>query len=126
MRMTERPEGWLLTGTSEPCGHRLSGDEAGFGRSFELGRCVTGIKRADAASEIQYVPAKSSDVYHLWLAERDGHPAIHLAIDAVTVKLIQKFPHADPKNPRCSVAAAVSTADARALGRVLRSRLFAA
>ena len=29
MRMTERPEGRLLTGTSEPCGHRLSGDLTG-------------------------------------------------------------------------------------------------
>ncbi len=31
MRMTECPNGRLLTDTSEPCGHRLSGDEASFG-----------------------------------------------------------------------------------------------
>ena len=30
MRIAERPEGLLLTDTSEPCSHRLSGDEAGF------------------------------------------------------------------------------------------------
>jgi hypothetical protein len=63
MRMTECPEGRRLTDTSEPCGHRLSGDEAGFGRSFELGRCVTGIKRADTANEIQFSPAKSNDIF---------------------------------------------------------------
>ena len=34
-RIAERPEGQLLTDTSEPCGHRLSGDEAGFGCSCE-------------------------------------------------------------------------------------------
>ena len=30
MRISECPEGRLLTVTSEPCGHRLAGDEAGF------------------------------------------------------------------------------------------------
>jgi hypothetical protein len=35
MRIAERPEGRLLTDTSEPCGHRLSGDEADFRRSCE-------------------------------------------------------------------------------------------
>ena len=57
---------------------------------------------------------------------REGHPATHLANDAVTVKLIRKFPCADPKLPTCSVAAAVSTANTRPLGRVFRSRLFTA
>jgi len=42
MRISECPEGQLLTDTSGPCGHRLSGDEAGFRRSFELGRCANG------------------------------------------------------------------------------------
>jgi len=35
MRIAECREGRRLTDTSEPCGHRLSGDEAGFGRSCE-------------------------------------------------------------------------------------------
>ena len=30
-----RPEGRLVTDTSEPCGHRLSGDEAGCRRTCE-------------------------------------------------------------------------------------------
>lgn len=63
MRMTECPEGRLLTDTSEPCGHRLSGDEAGFGALASEGRRVTGIKRADAANEIQFSPAKSNDIF---------------------------------------------------------------
>ena len=62
MRIAERPEGRLLTDTSEPCGHRLSGDEAGFGRSCELGRCITGIRRADTANEIQDRASASSEV----------------------------------------------------------------
>lgn len=35
---------------SRPCGHRLSGDEAGFGALTSVGRCVTCIERADTAS----------------------------------------------------------------------------
>ncbi len=61
MRIAERPEGRLLTDTSGPCDHRLSGDEAGFRRSFELGRCVTGIGRADTANEIQDRAGTSSE-----------------------------------------------------------------
>jgi len=42
MHIAERPEGRLLTDTSEPCGHRLSGDEAGFGALASEGRCANG------------------------------------------------------------------------------------
>ncbi len=62
MRIAERPEGRLLTDTSEPCGHRLSGDRAGFGALASEGRCVTGTKRAGTANEIQFSPAKSNDI----------------------------------------------------------------
>jgi hypothetical protein len=67
MRMTECPEGRLLTDTSEPCGHRLSGDEAGFGALAREGRCVTCIKRADTANEIQFSPAKSNNIFYHWV-----------------------------------------------------------
>lgn len=63
MRMTECPEGRLLTDTSEPCGHRLSGDEAGFGALASEGRCVTGIKRADTANEIQDRAGAPNEVF---------------------------------------------------------------
>ena len=62
-RIAERPEGRLLTDISEPCGHRLSGDLAGFGALSSEGRCVTSIKPADTANEIQFSPAKSSDIF---------------------------------------------------------------
>ncbi len=67
MRMTECPEGRRLTDTSEPCGHRLSGDEAGFGALASEGQCVTSIKRADTANEIQFSPAKSNDIFCRWV-----------------------------------------------------------
>ena len=70
-RSTDRPEGWMLTSTSKPCGHRFSGDQAGFRRSCEQRRCVTGISRADTASEIQYSPAKPYDISESTVAERD-------------------------------------------------------
>jgi len=41
-RITECPAGRLLTDTSEPCGHRLSGDEAGFGALASEGRYANG------------------------------------------------------------------------------------
>ena len=63
MRIDKRPEGRLLTDTSEPCGHRLSGDEAGFGALASEGRCVTGIKRADTANEIQDRAGASNEVF---------------------------------------------------------------
>ena len=63
MLMTECPEGRLLTDTSKPCGHRFSGDLTGFGALASEGRCVTGIKRADTANEIQFSPAKSNDIF---------------------------------------------------------------
>ena len=50
MHIAERPEGRLLTDTSEPCGHRFSGDLTGFGALASEGRCVTSIKRADTAN----------------------------------------------------------------------------
>ena len=35
----------------QPCGHRISGDLSGFGALASKGRCMTGINRADSASE---------------------------------------------------------------------------
>ena len=35
----------------QPCGHRISGDLSGFGALASEGRCMTGINRADTASE---------------------------------------------------------------------------
>ena len=95
MRITECPEGRPLTDTSEPCGHRLSGDKAGFGRSFELGRCVTGIKRADTANEIQFSPAKSSDIFCRRVRCRASWPSNGfsvLAVDTLTTQSQLKFP----------------------------------
>ncbi len=63
MRIAECPEGRRLTDTSESCGHRLSGDAAGSGALARSGRRVTGIKRVDAANEIQFSPAKSNDIF---------------------------------------------------------------
>lgn len=41
----------LLTNISEPCGSTgVTGDLSGCWRSFEQGRCLTGINRADTAS----------------------------------------------------------------------------
>ena len=44
MRGTGRPEGLMLTSISEPCGHRLSGDEASFG-ALASNDAITGINR---------------------------------------------------------------------------------
>ena len=44
MRSTGRPEGLMLTSISKPCGHRLSGDEAGFG-ALASEDAMTGINR---------------------------------------------------------------------------------
>ena len=91
MRIAERPERRLLTDTSEPCGHRLSGDEAGFGRSFERGRCVTSIKRADTANEIQDRAGASSDVFGECLgalcARWSFNECRPLAVDSVILEL---------------------------------------
>ena len=94
MRMTECPEGRLLTDTSEPCGHRLSGDEAGFGALASEGRCVTGIKRAGTANEIQFSPAKSNDIFYRGVRYRAREPYNglgFLAVDSVTDCSGQKF-----------------------------------
>ena len=44
MRSTGRPEGLMLTSISKPCGHRFSGDEAGFG-ALASNDAITGINR---------------------------------------------------------------------------------
>ena len=44
MRSTGRPEGVMFTSISKPCGHRLSGDEAGFG-ALASEDAMTGINR---------------------------------------------------------------------------------
>jgi hypothetical protein len=41
-----------MTTTSEPCGHRFSGDLTGFSALASEGRCVTCIDRADAANVV--------------------------------------------------------------------------
>ena len=95
MRIAERPEGRLLTDTSEPCGHRLSGDEAGFWRSCEHGGCVTGIIRADTANEIQFSPAKSNDIFSRGMSCRAREPYNgfgFLAVDTSTIRSQPKFP----------------------------------
>jgi hypothetical protein len=50
MHTTGAVDGRLLTRTSEPCGHRFSGDLTGFGALASKGRCVTSINRADSAN----------------------------------------------------------------------------
>lgn len=77
MRRLECPEGRLLTSISEPCGSAgVSGDETGSGALASKRRCVTGIKRADSANEIQYRPAKSNGVLRRSLRGLPGEIAI--------------------------------------------------
>jgi len=95
MHIAERPEGQRLTDTSGPCGHRLSGDEAGFGALASEGRCVTSIKRADTANEIQFIPTKSSDIFSRGVRCRAREPNNGfglLAVDTSTIPSQPKFP----------------------------------
>jgi hypothetical protein len=86
MHSTGRPEGRVLTSISEPCGHRLSGDEAGFG-ALASDDAITGINRADSANEILCSPAKFNDLFCRLLAARDANPTTHLLAEVVTVDL---------------------------------------
>ncbi|MGD9951057.1 MAG: hypothetical protein AB7S87_00520 [Burkholderiales bacterium] len=49
MRSTGRPEGLMLTSISKPCGHRLSGNEAGFG-ALASEDAMTGINRIESVT----------------------------------------------------------------------------
>jgi hypothetical protein len=51
MSRQEYPDEKNVCDYPQPCGHRLSGDLSGFGALASKGRCVTGINRADSASE---------------------------------------------------------------------------
>lgn len=74
-----------ITNISVPRGRRLSGDGTGFGRSFEQGRCVTCINRADSASGKAGGP------------NRAGRPPVYVASGAVVAMALR--PGAAPGVP---------------------------
>ncbi len=74
MSRQEYPDEKSVCDYPQPCGHRLSGDLSGFGALASERRCVTGINRADSASE-KFCPTICAGPGDSWTRRStDPHP----------------------------------------------------